>query len=160
MKAIPSLMICVFILLSCQSKTNDKKLVTEERSLAYDSTLAAETGADEYGMRQYVMAFLKSGPNPSKTKKQADSLQRAHLDNIKRMATDGKLVMAGPFMDNQELRGIYIFAVESIEEAEELTRTDPAIQAGSLIMELRPWYGSAALIKINEIHSQLSKISI
>ena len=70
---------------------------------------------------------------------------------------DGKLVVAGPFFGNGDLRGLYIFNVKTIEEAEALTNSDPAIQAGSLIMELHPWYGSAALMKVNEIHEMLPR---
>ncbi|MEQ9006839.1 MAG: YciI family protein, partial [Ekhidna sp.] len=122
--------------------------------------LAAETGADDYGMRRYVMALLKAGPNRDQDSTEAAQLQRAHLDNIKRMAEEGKLVMAGPFFDDWEVKGIYIFAVDTIEEAEELTKSDPAIRAGRLIMELHPWYGSAGLMKIGELHKKLAKKSI
>ena len=132
-------MLCAFpILLTAQEK---------------DTLLARQLGADDYGMKKYVMAFLKAGPNRDRTKEEATRLQKAHLQNISRMAEEGKLVLAGPFMDQGEIRGIYIFNVTSLDEARELTETDPAIQAGSLVMELRPWYGSAALLKVNDIHS-------
>lgn len=127
---------------------------------SYDSLLAAETGADDFGMRRYVMALLKEGPNRDQDSTEASELQRAHLDNITRMAEEGKLVMAGPFFDDWEVKGIYIFAVETVEEAKELTKTDPAIQAGRLVMELHPWYASAALMKAGEMHKKLAKESI
>jgi len=50
--------------------------------------------------------------------------------------------------------------VESVEEAEKLTNSDPAIKAGSLIMDLHPWYGSAALMMTNDLHKKLAKINI
>ncbi|MCB0736127.1 MAG: hypothetical protein KDC92_01345 [Bacteroidetes bacterium] len=126
----------------------------------FDSLLAQELKADKYGMGQYVMAFLKAGPNRNRTAEEAAELQKQHMANIGRLAKEGKLVLAGPFIDNGELRGIYIFDVTTIEEAAELTATDPAIQAGSLVMELHPWYGSAALRKVNQIHSQIAEIEI
>jgi uncharacterized protein YciI len=125
---------------------------------AYDSTIAARLGADDYGMKRYVMAFLKSGPNRNHDSITAVNLQRAHMNNIQRMAEEGSLIIAGPFLDDGDLRGIYIFNVESIEEARELTATDPAIQAGRLEMELHPWYGSAALQETLELHKKISKI--
>lgn len=127
----------------------------ETGSVEKDTVLARELGADDYGMKSYVMAFLKSGPNRDRTPTESAGLQRAHLQNIRRMAEEGQLVLAGPFMDDGEIRGIYIFNVTTVEEAKKLTETDPAIQAGSLVMELHPWYGSAALLKVNEIHRQL-----
>lgn len=125
----------------------------------YDAALAAELGADDYGMRRYVMAFLKRGPNRPEDPEQAAALQRAHMANIVRLAEEGVLVMAGPFLDNGELRGIYVFAVDTLEEAEALTATDPAVQAGSLVMELHPWYGSAALMQMSELHARISRSS-
>lgn len=125
----------------------------------FDAELAAELGADDYGMRRYVMAFLKAGPNRPEDPEQAAALQRAHLDNIRRLAEEGALVLAGPFLDGGELRGIYIFAVDSVAEAEALTATDPAVQAGSLAMELHPWYGSAALMKVNEWSMRIARQS-
>jgi len=127
----------------------------ENQSVKKDTALARQLGADEYGMKQYVMAFLKSGPNRNQSPAEAERLQKAHLENIGRMANEGKLVVAGPFMDDGEIRGIYIFNVKTVEEAKALTETDPAIQAGRLVMELHPWYGSAALMKVVEIHNSL-----
>lgn len=151
------------VMLSCNAPTESKVTPTandQAKTKGYDSLLAQKFGADDYGMKQYVMAFLKAGPNRSQDSTEAANLQRAHLDNIKRMAQEGKLVLAGPFLDDQKIRGIYIFNVTTVEEAEELTKTDPAIQAGSLIMELHPWYGSAGLMRVNEIHPKLQKQSI
>lgn len=131
-----------------------------DQSMVYDSLLAAQLGADQYGMHRYVMAFLKAGPNRSQDSLTAANLQRAHMDNIMRMAEEGSLVMAGPFLDGGELRGIYIFNVATVEEARALTATDPAIQAGRLVMELHPWYGSAALQMVNDLHGKLQKKKI
>ncbi len=124
----------------------------------FDESLAKELGADDYGMRKYVIAFLKKGPNKSKDSIKAATLQKAHMANIGRLTKEGKLAIAGPFLDNGELRGIYIFNVETVEEAKELTATDPAIQAGVLVMELHPWYGSAALGLVQKYHAKVSKI--
>ena len=147
-----------------QAENNDKQIpeqsVSTTETAVFDSTLAAEIGADEYGMKSYVMAFLKAGPNRSSDPEEAARLQSAHMENISRMANEGKLVLAGPFLDNGELRGIYVFNVSTLEEAQALTESDPAVQAGSLVMELKPWYGSAALMQVNEIHERIAKVNI
>lgn len=141
---------------SCTNPDNSKEEIAKLKA-EYDSAKAAYLEADEYGMHQYVMAFLKKGPNRSIDSAESMELQKKHLQNIGRMADDGDLVLAGPFLDTGELRGIYIFDVKTVEEARELTRTDPAIKAGSLIMELKPWYGSAALMELNELHKKITK---
>ncbi len=127
---------------------------------AYDAVLAARVGADDYGMKKYVIAFLKSGKTKIEDEAKRNELQKAHLKNIQRLADEGKLVVAGPFLDKQPIRGIYIFNVSSIEEAKQLTETDPSIQAGTLEMELHPWYGSAALMEVVRIHKTLEKADI
>lgn len=155
------LLVCVFACKNTleETQTEIQPETNDMSKPVFDSVKAANYGADEYGMKQYVMAFLRKGPNRSTDKAVADSLQKAHLDNISRMAEEGKLVVAGPFLNDGDLRGIYIFNVATIEEAKQLTETDPAIIAGSLTMELIPWYSSAALIEINELHKTLAKKS-
>ena len=123
----------------------------------YDAALAARLKADENGMKTYVMALLKAGPNRNRPREEAQKLQAAHRANINRLAAAGKLVLAGPFADDGELRGIYVFDVATVAEAEALTKTDPAIQAGQLVMELHPWYATAGLMTIPELHSRIEK---
>lgn len=154
---IYKLTIILFILsaVSCSYSTKESEEILEEEVSA-GKTLAKELGADNYGMRQYIMAFLKEGPNRDQDSLEAEKIQAAHLANIEKMAESGKLVLAGPFLDEFEIKGIYLFNVASLEEARALTETDPAVQAGRLVMELHPWYGTAAIMKANEIHSKMA----
>ena len=146
-----SFLLFVLGLLSCANAQEQAGKVTAK----VDAALVRELKADEHGMKTYVMAFLKAGPNRNQDSVTAARLQRAHLKNIQRMTNEGKLVIAGPFLDGTELKGIYVFNVESVEEAKALTESDPAIEAGRLVMELHLWYGSAALEKVNEIHTRI-----
>jgi uncharacterized protein len=132
-------------------------LCGQDKKTSYDASLAKKLGADDMGMKRYVLAYLKRGPNRDQDSATAAQLQTAHLANIGRMATAGDLVLAGPFLDDTDVRGIYIFNVDDIEKARKLVETDPAIKAGRLVMELHPWYGSAALMQVNDIHSKIQK---
>ncbi len=151
MKSLPSFF-AVFLLVTTSTVLSLPAVATE-----FEPELARQTGADTYGMKPYVMAFLKAGPNRSGSDEEKAALQRAHMENIKRLADEGLLVLAGPFLDKGELRGIYIFNVSDVETARKLTQSDPAIQSGSLVMELKPWYGSAALMMVNELHSKVAE---
>ncbi len=167
MKKLFILSFTLLLFVSCNSDSSKVTEAPEKDSVSlktktsesntYDAELANKYGADDYGMKKYVMAYLKRGPNRSQDSATRVQLQRAHLDNIIKMAEEGKLVLAGPFLDDGDVRGIYIFNVETVEEAEALTNTDPAIKAGSLVMELHPWYGSAALMEISNLHKKISK---
>ena len=153
------LKITLILLIFIAMINNGNAQSSDSNNQTYDSLLAKKYGADDYGMKQFIMAFLKTGKNVLTDKAEENRLQSEHMKNINKMAEDGKLVIAGPFMDNQSLQGIYIFDVRTIEEARELTSTDPAIKAGVLEMELHPWYGSAALLEINNIHNKIQKKS-
>ncbi len=150
------------LLLSCGGETKNAPADSSVKDTAVvastpsgpDTTLIRETGADDYGMKQYVMAFLKAGPKRDQDSATRATIQAGHMANIEKLAKEGKLVMAGPFMDDSEFAGIFIFDTTP-EEAKALTEADPAVQSGRLIMELHPWYGSAALVKMNALHDKL-----
>jgi uncharacterized protein len=134
--------------------------VLSQTESAYDAELAEKLGADDYGMKTYVMAFLIAGDRVSEyTQEERREIQKGHMANINRLAEMGKLILAGPFINGGEKRGIFVFDVPSKAEAEELTNSDPAVQAGVLKMELVEWYGSAALMMIPEVHEKVQRKS-
>lgn len=98
---------------------------------------------DDYEMTTYQVGFLRKGPKwtPGDTP-ELKALQAAHLAHIGKMAETGKLILAGPFADGGELRGLFIFRVDSLEEAKALAEQDPAVKAGRLIIEWHPWYAA------------------
>ena len=102
-----------------------------------------DVGPGGYEMTTYYIGFLFRGPKwtPAETA-ETRRLQDAHMANIRRMGAEGKLVIAGPFGDNGDLRGLYVFRVDSPEEAKALVESDPAVQAGRLRFELHPWYAA------------------
>ena len=124
----------------------------------YDSALAKKLGADDYGMKTYVLVLLKSGRNTSPGKALSDSLFAGHMKNMKRLAAIEKLVVAGPFVKNEKYRGLFILNAASFEEARKLLETDPAIQGNLLEPELYLWYGSAALQATFELHHKIQKL--
>ena len=126
----------------------------------YDSLLARKVGADEYGMKTYYFAFLKRGNVSIADSALRMNIQVGHLKNIMRLADENKMVLAGPFLDDQQYRGIFIFNASSEEEVEEWLKTDPAIKAGVLTAEVHPWYGSAALMELAPIHKSVQKHTI
>lgn len=125
---------------------------------SYDSELADSLGADAYGMRMYQLVILKTGTEVIEDKELVQKLFRGHLDNIGRLAEEGKLVVAGPLGKNElEYRGIFIFKLDNKEEIQELLKTDPAIEAGIFDVEILDWYGSAALPMYLPYHKQIEK---
>lgn len=127
----------------------------------YDSTLAKKLGADDYGMKSYVFVILKTGTNTTDDKIFIDSCFSGHMANILRLVKEGKLIVAGPLGKNDtSYRGIFIFNVNTIEEAQELVQTDPAINSKLLDADLYKWYGSAALPEYLENALKVGKYKI
>lgn len=138
---------CLSLVLLCQSKAP-----------VYDARLADSLNSDEHGMKAYILVILKTGPVSLQDKKKTDSLFKGHLQNIGRLAAEGKLVVAGPLAKNEKTyRGIFILNVKTIEEGNALLLTDPAIKEKLLEAELYKWYGSAALPMYLPYHSRIEK---
>ncbi len=134
--------------------------VLAQKPGAYNQKLADSLGADQYGMKMYVLVMLKTGSNQAAKKETADSLFAGHMKNINRLVEEGKLVVAGPLRKNDKtFRGIFILDVKSREEALPLLERDPAIREKLLEAELYEWYGSAALPMYLSYHGAVEKKS-
>ena len=97
---------------------------------------------DNIDLKQYYFVMLTRGPERKKVTDTAiiNKMQAGHLANIKRLAAEGKILVAGPFDDDGNWRGIFIFDCDSKEETEKLLATDPMIKAGWLAYEIHPWW--------------------
>lgn len=154
--------LCCALLLSVASFAWAQPLPLPDKQAAvpaastYDADLAKRLGADERGMRPYVLVILKTGPTRVPDGDKRKAMFAGHFANMDRLAKAGKLVQAGPFSkDPAGWRGLFLFAVTDIEEARQLTSTDPVIVNGEMVAEFHPWYGSAAAMMLPEIHERL-----
>ncbi|MCJ8271034.1 MAG: YciI family protein [Psychrosphaera sp.] len=75
-------------------------------------------GVDEPGMRSFVHVLAKAG----------------------------KLLVSGPFFEGKPMRGLLIFNVATLEEAQALIKTDPTVEAGIFVYEMTKLYGPAGLM--------------
>jgi len=142
-----ALLLIISILAGAQGKVHE-----------YDSTLAAKLGADDYGMKTYVLVILKTGPAQIEDKELRDSLFAGDFSNMDELAGEGKLVAAGPFSANdRQYRGLFLFDVRTLDEAKDLIKRDPTVTNGIFETEMYQWYGSAALPMLNDIHERIQK---
>jgi uncharacterized protein len=102
---------------------------------------AQQKAPDYPNIKQYYFVMLTRGPDSSNIDSvKLQKIQAGHMANIRMMAEAGKLQIAGPFGDDGNWRGIFIFDVKSEEEVKELLSNDPAIQTGRLSYEIHPWW--------------------
>jgi uncharacterized protein YciI len=123
----------------------------------YDAELAKSLGADERGMRAYVLVILKTGPKNIEDKAERARIFQGHFANMGRLAAEKKLAVAGPLDGVQGRRGIFVIATGDIEEAKRYVATDPVIISGLMEAEYHKLYGSAALMMVNEVHGKIEK---
>lgn len=134
-------------------------VASQETNPNYDIDLATKLGADDYGMKMFVFTILKTGGNKSTNKEARNTAFSGHMKNIDRLVASKKMIVAGPFEKNDKTyRGLFILNVATIEEAKLLLKTDPAIKANYLEVELYEWYGPAALSEYLEASDKVWKI--
>lgn len=91
-------------------------------------------------MKKYWFVMLMRGPNRNQDSASVAKIQEGHMANIVRLANEGKCIMAGPFGDDGNWRGILILDVKDADEVKKEVEQDPAIKAGRLIYEAHPWW--------------------
>ncbi|AYN02627.1 hypothetical protein EAG08_09030 [Chryseobacterium sp. 3008163] len=130
-----------------------------DSKISYNQKLADSLGADQYGMKPYVIVMLTTGSAKIDDKTKMGELMKGHMENIGKLAKEGKIVIAGPFSgkNQRDYRGMFIFNTKSKEEAESWVKTDPAVSAGVFNYEVFPWYGSAALPLYLKHHDEIAK---
>ncbi len=127
----------------------------------YDPQLAQDLGADEYGMKSYFFVLLKRGNTKVEDEAKRAELFKGHMDNIIRLEDAGKIIVAGPFGENNAgFAGIFIMDVADENEAHSLLSADPTIAKGIFTVEIYPWYGSAALGAYMETHAKIAKKNV
>jgi uncharacterized protein len=102
-------------------------------------------------MTTYYMVFLRRSPQWTPEGPGVKELIEAHLANIRRLAQEGKLLLAGPFLEQTgpgSLAGLFVLQAGSTAEAREIAGTDPAVKGGRFTIEVLPWLGPKALAKV------------
>lgn len=125
----------------------------------FDAELARSLGADDYGMKPYVLVILKTGPRRMPDGPAREAMFKGHFANMQRLSAEGKLALAGPLDGVDGWRGLFVFAVAEIAEAQALTATDPVIIEGEMVAEYHKYYGSAALLLVRDAHRRLARKS-
>ncbi len=95
----------------------------------------------KYTMTKYYLTLLRRGQKSTDfSSPENQKLITDHISNAKRMMAARTFMAAGPFDEKGDLRGIFVIAAGSLEEARTIADADPAVKAGLLTAEIHPWY--------------------
>jgi uncharacterized protein YciI len=118
-------------------------------------TLAAAPEELPPNMARYYVVLLRRSGKPAPPNIQA--ISDGHMANIRKLAAQHQLLLAGPFMDQSgtgSLAGLFVLSAASLEEAKKLTDSDPAVAAGRLTVEVVPWLGPKSLTRVLETEKE------
>ncbi|MBS0198790.1 MAG: hypothetical protein JSR77_18745 [Planctomycetes bacterium] len=109
------------------------------------------------GNERYTLVYLTTGPaTPSAEDRKA--IFAGHMANIQRLADERKLVIAGPFNKpaNPAWRGIFVFDVATVVEADAIVATDPGIMSGVFSHESYTFKSVSDLRKVPKFERELN----
>ena len=79
-----------------------------------------------------------------------------HFANMKRMATEGELLISGPFGEprvRDDHRGVFLLATDDLAHARQVANTDPTAQAGVFVFEVERFETTDALERVSAMHA-------
>ncbi len=102
---------------------------------------AKKTSPDKIPMVKIFLGLFYRGDNQAgATTTEPPKLLLDHLWHLRRQLDAGKMVAAGPFSGNSNLRGVMVLQTATLEEAKAIADQDPMVKAGRFKVELHPWW--------------------
>jgi uncharacterized protein len=87
----------------------------------------------------YFGMLLKAEKWSPEVTPSSTALQAQHIAHLTAMGRAGRLVIAGPLLDDGTIRGLLVYKAASLDEAKAWAEADPAVKAGRLKVEMHPW---------------------
>lgn len=101
----------IFTLLALLTATIYNAQQKKTEKVKFNQELATSLGADQYGMKAYTIVMLTTGSTKIDDKAKMSELMKGHMGNIQKLADEGKIIVAGPFLEQnkENYRGMFIF---------------------------------------------------
>ena len=91
-------------------------------------------------LKPYFIALYVKGvkADQPQTPAEHDEFLRQHSAYIRSQVEAGKYLVAGPFTDGGQIRGMAVINAASAEEARAIAEADPGVKSGRMAIEVHP----------------------
>ncbi|MFY9610682.1 MAG: YciI family protein [Blastocatellia bacterium] len=102
----------------------------------------------KFEMGTFYLCLLVKGPrfNPAETPQNA-GWGLGHARHVSSLIESGRVAIAGPFTDDDRIRGVLVTTAASADEARSLAEADPAVKAGHFAVEVLQWFAARNVMK-------------
>jgi uncharacterized protein YciI len=115
--------------------------------LAASAFVQAQTQPNQNPAKYFFVLLNRPLNAPPLSKEAGERLDEEHMANIHKLEAEHKLVVAGPFLDETTLGGIFVLRADSAAQAQAWADSDPAVKAGAFSAEVHgPWLVDASAI--------------
>ena len=119
--------------------------------------LLSSVAFGEPGERTFTFVYIITGPATDVEPAVQQEAFAGHFSNMARMAEDGDLLVAGPFwkpMSSDDLRGMWIFSTDEIDQALEHAATDPPGKLGIFVFDAVQIVTDDALLELPRLEKE------
>src|SRR5262245_50651057 len=95
----------------------------------------------------YVCLLIKPSDWNESNKAETQRLLSDHLKHVQSLLSNGKGAIAGPFLDDTRIAGIFVLNASSPEEARTLEEADPFVKQGGVSVEVLKWWAAKGIMK-------------
>lgn len=108
-------------------------------------------------VKTYTFVYITTGPATDIEQSEQQEAFAGHFSNMKRMADEGDLLIAGPYGQAEsfdDLRGLWVFNTDSTTKALELAATDPPGKLGIFVFEAVQLMTDDALLELPRLEKE------
>ena len=116
--------------------------------LSQAGSINPEAQEPKYEMGTFYLVLLikpSNGAVPQAMPNQ--QLLGEHLKHVRGLLTSGKAAIAGPFLDDSRIAGVFVLNASSPEEARTIEEADPLVKSGGFSVEVLKWWAGKGVMK-------------
>ena len=121
-------------------------ILCSSAAIAPARTPRANTQEPKFEMGTFYLCLLIKPSNFSAASAPKDLIQ-SHLKHVQGLIASGKASIAGPFLDNSRIAGVFVLNAASADEAREIEEADPFVKTGGFSIEVLKWWAAKGIMK-------------